>query len=569
MRLKKFLSLGLVLALLVSCMAFLLPTNSYTAQAGNSKLEILNDTKAFNKSVPLTTNWYFKGDTIGYDGDPTTIKFSELSDTENVLIYRTQPTVSEGNGKTLEVNATIKVETLDTGKSFGIYVGVPRLDFKPTEFTKENYQGSTYIYVVKDGANYKAGVKYLGATEVDVCTPDAIPVTGDQVKFKIEQTDDGKLIAYAGDYLDAIYSSTVYNNGKADADKISHKVGMLGFGSRGELTTDTCKAVVALTSISVINFYQSNPANFNAFETFDQDYFNGEEFVASGATCVQNGMFNFKSGDIGATLRTKHWFSNFELSFDVPYIKRHPDVDANGKVTLDSCHRWTIMFGVNAPDPMEITNCVSAIDAKTGYTTHFFSFYPAIKSDGYSGNTNMDFGVNWTDREGIALSNRDIGDIKNDFFNPMYDGRTFTIKLRVVNGLVTLDMKWEDENTWSNLFTRDIGFTPEGYLGIYGGFANGQPINMSIDNLKLTNLDANAQFADIGFTKSGLADEGDYVFEDPRNPDYLIKPLAGEQGVVKTFLGMNIVVGYITLGVSVLVLAGGVTLFILKKGGKI
>lgn len=508
-----------------------LPLTKHTASAGSSSKVILDDTKAFNTSRPLTESWYVKGSRVEYATNSNAIVWKKDSDVEDALVFRTMPAVTEWDGVVLSVEASFTINEIVGDKMFGIYVGVPRLDFDADDATNTRYRGATYAYVEKGADDtYYAGVKYFGETEIDLV--ENVPLGANStIHFSIEQYDGGRLTVFGGtgagfNSAMEIYDSDDYNAEVTDVeDIVVHDVGLFAMGGRGAYTSARNYHSVTFSHVNIINNYESTPANFNAYETFDADYVNGENWTIGGRAYIGNGMFNFVNGDSNTSIRTKHYFSNFELSFDIPYIQREPIYNEKGEKVQDSCHRFIIIFGVNADSPDACTSGIDALSGPKGYDRYAVGFYPAIGADGYSQMTSFFHGESFAALKYVNLGTYATGspeEVKHALFNPVNDGRTYCVRIRMVDGILQTWVKWSDELEYTMIFNQDIGYTREGYVQFYCGINNDQLCTLSLDNLRIVNLDSNPRFAEAGFSKSGYPNEGDYIWVDDRNPNDLL-----------------------------------------------
>ena len=85
----------------------------------------------------------------------------------------------------------------------------------------------------------------------------------------------------------------------------------------------------------------------------------------------------------------------------------------------------------------------------------------------------------------------------------------FTVKLSVVDGKVTVGIKWVTEKNYEILGTYTLaGGSPTGYIR----FAIPDIGNMAIDNLKITNLDENPSLVETEY-KNGIKTFEDAVYE--------------------------------------------------------
>ena len=166
MRTRKLLTICFVVLFVAFGAIATMPMATLKVFAGNSRETLLDDTAAFNGSNELANLWINRDDShIAYNtASGTVIRWDESTDTSSTLVLRTQPTVSEGwDDVVLSIETTFTVTSIAGDKQFGVYLSVPRLDFKAEEATAARYRGATYVYVEKHGdGKFYAGATYFG-----------------------------------------------------------------------------------------------------------------------------------------------------------------------------------------------------------------------------------------------------------------------------------------------------------------------------------------------------------------------------------------------------------------------
>jgi hypothetical protein len=153
--------------------------------------------------------------------------------------------------------------------------------------------------------------------------------------------------------------------------------------------------------------------------------------------------------------------------------------------------------------------------------------------------------------------------------------RIVNLKVQMFDGLLQIFVKYEGEpdNRYAKLFDYNLGYTPLGYVQIWGygddfnyvqnNTANGYDsycANFWIDNLKIENTDANGVTVDVGFQSSKLPYQSDFVYVDEW--DNRAETIFGADASEAS--GCN---GSLTVGGAMLTLLALGYAFI-KKGGK-
>jgi len=110
--------------------------------------------------------------------------------------------------------------------------------------------------------------------------------------------------------------------------------------------------------------------------------------------------------------------------------------------------------------------------------------------------------------------------------------RTVNLKVEMIDGVLQVFEKYENEaeSRYAKLFEYNLGYTPIGYVQIwgYGDDFNYVQNNMSqgldsycanfwLDNLKMENTDVNANLVEVDFVSSKFPEQDDFVYVDRWN----------------------------------------------------
>lgn len=266
----------------------------------------------------------------------------------------------------------------------------------------------------------------------------------------------------------------------------SFKLPVSGEGRFGILQTGSCGAEI--TKLSYTCYYYETPENTDIFEDFEKGEFNANLFVSSSN---DNGVYpsgvmieeyngskvlRFKNTKL-AHFCTLHQYSNFEISFDVPYFSRQYFYDEYGNMSGKPCSNLAIGFGEETCTPI-----------------------------GYSYTTDVDLirlasqVINSVNQESFYVNFKEMG------FTDLSTNEGYSVKLRVVDGHYDVALKSLSADQFKTVAEADFDAQRSGYINIWST-GNG---DFSIDNLKIINLDKNPQKIEVEY-KSSLLKAEDYV----------------------------------------------------------
>lgn len=268
-----------------------------------------------------------------------------------------------------------------------------------------------------------------------------------------------------------------------------------GEGRIGFLQSGNCG--VTLKDIRIVSHLYDSPQNCDILEDFESSSFNANLLSAKmrGASYVcwpsgtaieeYNGSMAFGYTNAGESyIATKYMYSNFEMSFDVPYLQRKNIIDENGNLTTSISNHFGISYGGEACD-------------------FDYAGYTDAVTDVLWFNTNSHI-VSMKTGENANVAEKGI-----PFFSKDSD-RGFSVKVAMQDSIVTVWMKWLDETVYTEVFRYQLSTrTPTGYLHIW----TDGPTNLAIDNLKIINTDINPNLVDVEYRSSIIEDPGDYVYQ--------------------------------------------------------
>ena len=460
MKVKKMVR-GLAILLIVMCTT--VSMNSLTIQAGLKEMVRGTDTISdeINESVWHNAN----GDVTAEEG---VIVFPNESIADTKLTIKTKAKVNEGVSEMATLSGTFKFTSLPQGEKFVIAFGLKSIEGEigeagNVEIAFMNQGGlnvSVTAYSEEGEASELMGAKKCGAMN--------------NTAVKAILMADQTLTLYIG-------GTQVYNG----------KIPVSGEGRIGFLQTGSCG--VRVSDINIKTYDYERPENCNIYEDFEDGEFNKNLLTSKmvyrryddwepylGLTEMDgNKVFLFQYTNLGY-FGTKYKYSNFEMSFDVPHLQRSNVLDEKGNITLKTSSQMIVSFGGDA-----------ASHSGYGYdeAAERILFREinaiAVKSTGAN----------------VSVAS------KMPFFDSKYD-KGISIKIRMVDNMCTIFMKWINDTEWIELLSYRLE-TPNGYIHIWGA---GGP-NYAIDNLKIDNLDANPNLIEVDYESSVIAIPADYDYQ--------------------------------------------------------
>ena len=303
---------------------------------------------------------------------------------------------------------------------------------------------------------------------------------------------------------------TVVING---SKKYEGKLPIEGTGRFGVFQTGKCGAV-----ISEMNYFCSHyetPENSNIFEDFENGDFNVNEFYSTSRTngCYPsyigieemdgNKVLRFKNTGL-AYFATQKQYSNFELSFDIPYFLREDIYDEDGTQLGKKGGNIGVSFGSHQYEA-EGYAYVHDVDLITIREDSVVSHLRHI----------------WE-----APSLVDLGIVSMD------NNKGFSFKYSMVDGHAVCQVKALSSDKWITVGEGDYDLQKTGYIYIWStGNAD-----CALDNIKITNLDENAKVVELEH-KSNIVTAEDYELTEAEKT-LTFRPVEAEKTglTVETFL---------------------------------
>lgn len=444
--------------------------------------------------------------------------FSKDSTNSTALVSKVNARNSEQHTELIHANINMKFTQLPSDQKFILAFGLASVESTYGEV------GNVEVEFTNNGG-LKAGVVAYGEdeTEVTIAEPVACGTVGNVLKIQAAISTDGIV-------------TLQINNKKICKASIP----VSGEGRFGFLQTGSCGAEVH--SIEVVSHEYDQPENCDIYEDFEEGTINvneltskmilgGHGYADTGAyvdKINENGVFRFQNTST-TYLGTLYQYSNFEITFDVLGMQRKNEFDNAGNATAAATENFAISFGDEAAD---------------------------YNGDGYVNSADL---VIFRSSRVVSLNTGKTEMAKDKGYNYSAEdcNKDFTVRLSVIDSVITVSMKWIDEKDFTEIMKYQISEkTPLGYVHIW---TTGKSSTFAIDNLSIVNKDKEANSIEVDY-KAGK-------IEVPKDFDY--KPL--EYVYEDNALEVDNSPYLIIPGVAFLcVIAVVVTLFIntKKKGGK-
>ena len=464
------------------------------AHAGASKVTI--DDSSFAEKLDNTVWNNPNGDVVPTEGK---LVFAPESTEETRLISKTAVSKSDLTENMFHGSMVIHALDIPEGQSFIFALGLRGIESMPGE------KGNVEIVLTNQGG-LKVCVQVYETADTPTVIVQPQSVGNQKIALDVELTTDQKFKVKANGKL--LYNDVLPVSGE----------GRIGF-----LQTGSCH--VEVSDIRLSSYSYATPENANVFENFD----NGTmDTSLLGSAMIKdfgyypcrisvddyngNQMMVFKNSGLGY-IGTKHQYSNFELTFDVPYLQREEIYAEDYTLQMPKSGWFGISFGDEYMDASWYD-----YDYKSPYMVYFSEWSSII-----------DFKNNF----------KVLADLSNSDHAFFAEGETrgFSVRFAVVDAKVEIGIKWMDEEEFTTVSAYDIanGQTPTGYIHIWGS----EPNNFAIDNIKITNLDVNPVLVETEYKAGTVIVPEDY---DYQRAEMVFKESVAENIAEEQPVGWNLLI---------------------------
>lgn len=397
--------------------------------------------------------------------------FPESSTSETRLITKSPARASEMEDELVNAKATIRIETLPNGQKFVLALGLSSIEAISGE------SGNVEVQFTNNGGIKAKVVAYGDSGEEEIISNISVGKLKQDIKIEVSISKTGALILKTG--------GSVAGKGQLPVS---------GEGRVGFLQTGSC--AVKIKDVTIMSYQYDTPENSDLFEDFESGSMN-LNLLTSKMTifpsiyrpCYAKVMEYddnqvFMCSNSGETyIGTLYKYSNFELSFDIPYIQALPVWTEEGEAIKLTSGELFVGWGFSEPNPLSPADYMQA---EQGIS---FREGTQIVPDGYSE---------------LAVSPE-----KYPFFSPGYEGGV-SIKISVIDTEVVVYVKWIEETNWTEVLRYHTGTkTFLGYIQLWML----TPANIAIDNLKIVNKDANPKQVTVDAQYEYLEILEDYKYE--------------------------------------------------------
>ena len=268
-----------------------------------------------------------------------------------------------------------------------------------------------------------------------------------------------------------------------------------GEGRVGFLQTGSCG--VKISDLHIESYKYDAPENCNVFEDFEKETINSNTLTARVVEAspeyapsrmlireYDGNRALFFENAATTYIGTQYKYSNFEMTFDVVYLQRENEEDEAGNILVPRSDTFAVSFGDEAAD-YDTYGYVTSADV--------IAFLPGSRA--------------------YSLNTEEIG-YATDKGYPFYDAectKDFTVNVSVIDAVVTVGIKWAEEETFTEFFTYELsGKTPLGYVHIW---TIGLNANFAIDNLSIVNKDKDPKLIDVEYKSALIEKPADFEYE--------------------------------------------------------
>lgn len=507
------------LAILLSIATLTGGMQAMTVFAGRSEVAI--DNASFKEELD-TGKWNNPDQDITIKNGKVIFPEDSTEDTRVIMVQPAQS--NERLTELFRATTTMKLTKLPKGEKFIFAFGLASIEEYPGN------PGNIEVGFVNDG-----GLK-VGVTAYD---------------------DNGDAVTIAKSVSCGSLGSNITLNAVLSADnKLTLKVGGKTIcnkaeipiecdGNLGFLQTGNCGVEISKVDISIYTYdTPENPDIFEDFETgamnsavfFSKNVYQSGYYPQSLSVQEMDGNQVLKFDRCGlAYIGTVYQYSNFELTFDVPYFQRVDERNEEGEVIVPSTSNLLVAFGSDVVqyDDYGYTKATDTI------------MFPS---------NNVVSNLRETQLKEMPTSHH----IYNS--NDSSD-KGFSVKVSVIDAEVTVGLKWEHEKKFTTVMNYILpNGTPTGHVHIW---APDGANSFAIDNIKIVNKDKKPATIQVEYKCDSFERVADFDYQDE---GIVYRPTS--QNVNNQDKGTGIGVYATTVyaaGASVLILAAGFIVGQLKK----
>lgn len=495
-------SIATLLSLLVLLTCFSTPVQAGVVE---NKMPLTADGKL------NSTDWFDAEDSTFVENGQLVIPADSTLDTR--IISKMLAVRDQAYKNMAEMSGTLCFRQLPQGEKFVVALGLDSVEAYSGE--AENLEitfvnnGSIQASVIRFDEDEKA-VELAPARSIGAGLGSKISLT------IILTTDNGLTVTVNGKTLCSL-------NGVENAE------GRVGFLQSGNCAVEIGDWTTDFT-------HYDRPENTNLSEDFEKEVYNDNLFSVNYSTSARTPSYIAVEQYGGSNVLmfyntrlayfgTKYAYSNFELTFDVPYFLRNSVKSESGRTVAAPTQEFLVSFG---DDAQELTGY--------GYTASTDTLRFTRNTVHSYNQTKEKFRVNYVEK-GYADEKTNQG---------------FSVRLRMVDGHLTVAMKSLGASGFEKIAEADYENFKTGYIK----FWSANDATFAIDNLTITNLDEGANLKEVAF-KGATVTQADYDYQSSELKFRAAEDTKDAETVhVKTIVIVSTLAGCILiLAVSIIVVA--------------
>lgn len=465
---KKGLKFTVFLLTAVCIAACFRPITSY---AGRSKVAVGNSSFAEKINNTIWNNP--EGDVLSENNK---LVFPAESTEDTRLISKSALRQNELTPVMFHAEYAIKAAQLPEGQEFVLACGLSSIESRLGE------EGNVELALANNGGITAALRAYEAEGEATILAEPQKTGVSQGSSFKVELT-----LTSGQEYTVKVNGKEIYNG----------TLPVNGEGRIGFLQTGGCRVEISDMNIDIYSY--DTPENPNIEEHFDGGTFDTSKLTSYMVwsygyfPCYvkvepynDDDVLMFRNSGI-AYLGTKYKYSNFELTFDVPYLQRTDVKQEDGTTELPKSEWFGITYGDEYIDTLD----------------YAYSFQ----------SPEMVFFTRGSGVYSLKIFKKQLADLSKTnhaFFDPG-ENRGFSVRFSLVDAHIEIGIKWMDEGNFTTVASYDLpdGVTPTGYVHIWGS----EPSNFAIDNVVLKNLDENPKLIETEYKSGKVIVPEDYSYE--------------------------------------------------------
>lgn len=504
---------------LLLCLLFVSNLETTTALAGKSeKVTTAQDAEGLLNN----SEWNYMDTNIIAENGKVVIP-ADTSSRYTRIISRNVASVDKGSGEFITMTSKLKLTKLPEGEQFILAFGLGSVEAGIGE------SGNVELVFMNKGKLVVSVIAYSEQGAVTV----------------LEERDCGVRINSAFTLEAAIDENSILRLDINNRNLCKKELPVNGSGRVGVLQTGKCGAEI--TQLSAKYRYYDRPENVNIKEDFESGEWNANLLTARsfGATVWDGGMtIEEMDGNKVLLFRNTSYaffgtalpYSNFELSFDVPYVQLKNEVDEAGNITKKASQPLYLSFGDLESDTVNKEGYSSSMDLLLFRYNSASSFLRKHYS--------------------VSLAEKGLP-VPTDSDTVW----SYSVKIRMVDGVLDTYVKPLSGTKWTSVATADYGDNfCTGYIKIWSSLN----AYFAIDNFTVTNLDVNPNLKEVDYKTSIMVVE-DYELTEEEKELKFRKEAVKEEPKESDINFEGLILAGSATGSIVLIIVGLIVRTIMKR----